>query len=246
MWNLIKHEKPKYRNFMNIVCQMDEDDEYSLHYEFSDRITKADKHNVAALMKNVLQRGNPFNLEQPKSIINIATGAIFTSYEISPICFFLTKGGLIRKANKSELITELKSKITKNIPTHLPPTNHPRNVIMDFMAYARKVPIKMQNLKTYNNFFISLWSTISFLFKSCNGWILFLICTKKTTSKEVNEDEEQQVKAYKQLFQILINLYLWKLIDSGLYQRIRQHYNNSSQTGYSTRLKVNNLINRSS
>ena len=55
---------------------MDEDDEYSLHYEFSDRITKADKHNVAALMKNVLQRGNPFNLDQPKRIMNIATGAI--------------------------------------------------------------------------------------------------------------------------------------------------------------------------
>ena len=61
---------------MNTVCQMDEDDEYSLHYEFSDRITKADKHNVAALMKNVLQRGNPFILEQPKGIMNIATGAI--------------------------------------------------------------------------------------------------------------------------------------------------------------------------
>ena len=81
----------------------------------------------------------------------------------SHICFFLTKGGLIRKANKSELITELKSKITKNIPTHLPPTNHPRNVIMDFMAYARKVPIKMQNLKTYNNFFMSLeYNQLSF------------------------------------------------------------------------------------
>ena len=36
------------------------------------------------------------------------------------------------------------------------------------MAYARKVPIKKQNLKTYNDFFISLWSTFSFLFKSCN------------------------------------------------------------------------------
>ena len=32
---------------------MNEDDEYSLHYEFSDRITKADKHNIAALVKNM-------------------------------------------------------------------------------------------------------------------------------------------------------------------------------------------------
>ena len=51
---------------MNIVCHMDEDNEYSLHYKFSDRITKADKHSVAALMKSLLQRGNPFYLEQPR------------------------------------------------------------------------------------------------------------------------------------------------------------------------------------
>ena len=200
-WKLIKHEKAKYQNFMNTVCQMDENDEYSLHYEFSDRITKADKHSVAALMKNVLQRGNPFNLEQPKGIMNITIGAIVENdeedfpmncislgkaarnefyesrlpekniqlletirktrkitkkqceekeydfaketvkflrhidyvrlrdfdlktlmgYGISP------KRGLIQKPNKSELTTELTSMITKNIPTHLPPTDHHRN-----------------------------------------------------------------------------------------------------------------------
>ena len=36
------------------------------------------------------------------------------------------------------------------------------------MAYARKVLIKKPNLKTCNNFFIRLWSTFRFLFKSCN------------------------------------------------------------------------------
>ena len=55
---------------------MDESDEYSLHYEFLDQITKADKHSVASPTKNVLQRGNPFNLEHPKRIMNIATDAI--------------------------------------------------------------------------------------------------------------------------------------------------------------------------
>ena len=93
---------------------------------------------------------------------------ILMGCEISSACFYLTKGGLIRKPNKSELITELKSVITKNIPTDFPPTNHHRNVIIDFIAYARKVPIKRQNLKTYNDFFTSLWSTFSFFFKSCN------------------------------------------------------------------------------
>ena len=80
-WNLIKHDKAKYRNFMNTVCQMDEDHEHSLDYEYSDRITKADKFGIAALVKNVLQRGNPFNLEQPKGIMNITTGAILEKDE---------------------------------------------------------------------------------------------------------------------------------------------------------------------
>ena len=70
-------------------------------------------------------------------------------YEISPTCFHLTKRSLIRKPNQSELINELKSMITKIIPTHLPPTDHHRKVIIVayVMAYARKVSIKKQNLK---------------------------------------------------------------------------------------------------
>ena len=93
---------------------------------------------------------------------------IFMGSEISPICFYLTKRGLIRKPNKSELIIELRSMITKNIPMHLLPTDHHRNMIIDFMAYTRKVSIEKQNLKTCNDFFINLWSTFSLLFKSCN------------------------------------------------------------------------------
>ena len=247
---------------MKTVCRMGQDDKYSLHYEFSDQITKADKHNVAALMKNVLQCGNYFNLEQLNSIMNIATGAILEKdeedflmncnsfgkaarnelyesrlaekniqlletitkikksikkksekkeydlaketfkflrhidyahlqdfdlkilmgYEISPTCFYLTKGGLIRKP-KSELVTELESMISKNIPMHLLPTNYHGNAIIYFMAYARKEPIKKQNLKTYNNFFISLWGTFSFLFKSCNRVDIFFDVYKENSIK---------------------------------------------------------------
>ena len=82
--------------------------------------------------------------------------------------FYLTKRRLIRKSNKSELITELKSMKWKNIPTHLPPADYHRKVIINFMAYTRKVSIKKQNLKICNDFFISFWSTFRFLFKSCN------------------------------------------------------------------------------
>ena len=59
---------------------------------------------------------------------------IFMGYKISPTYFYLIKRRLIRKTNKSELTTELKSMITKNIPTHLLPTDYHGNVIINFMS----------------------------------------------------------------------------------------------------------------
>ena len=40
------------------------------------------------------------------------------------------------------------------------------------------------------------------------GWILFLMCTKKTASKQVSKDKEQQIREKKQLFKVLIYLHL--------------------------------------
>ena len=34
-WNIIKHEKAKYRKFLSEVCLTNKDDEYELHHEFS-------------------------------------------------------------------------------------------------------------------------------------------------------------------------------------------------------------------
>ena len=62
-WNLIKHEKAKYRMFLYATCQIDDDDEYSLHLEFSPSVTEADQKSVSSLMDYVLQRGNPFNTD---------------------------------------------------------------------------------------------------------------------------------------------------------------------------------------
>ena len=85
---------------------MNEDDEYSLHYEFSYQMSKADKHNVVVLMKNVIQRGNPFNLEQLKGIMNIATGAILEKEEKDFLMNYIS----LRKAAISEFY---KSRLTE-------------------------------------------------------------------------------------------------------------------------------------
>ena len=247
-WNLIKHEKAKYRNFLYDVCNMDDSDEYSLHHEFSERITKADTTSVAALMKNISQRGNPFDLSNPRGVMNIATGAVLEeedekfylnhatlaksareefyrtrlrdkskslfdnipktrkpkqkvssaksydlnketvqflryidygrlrgfdmktlmSYEISPTSFYLTKDGLMRKSDKSKLTTELKDMLDHNPPTNLPSTIQKRVIIIDFMAYVRKVPIKTLRLSTYRDLFSNLWGTFTSLGQSCD------------------------------------------------------------------------------
>ena len=89
--------------------------------------------------------------------------------EITPMSFYLMKDGFIRKPQKSDLATELKSLISKQqIPPSLPSTNHQRAIVIDFMAYARKVPIKKQNLKTYHDFVTSLWKTFQSLSETCS------------------------------------------------------------------------------
>ena len=93
---------------------------------------------------------------------------VLMSYEISPTSFYLTKDGLMRKSNKSELVTELKGMLAEKPPANLPPTIHKRAVIIDFMAYVRKVPIKTLKLNTYNDLFSNLWDTFTSLSHSCD------------------------------------------------------------------------------
>ena len=69
-------------------------------------------------------------------------------------------------------------------------------MIINFMAYARKVPIKKQKLKIMQRFLHQSLEHIQLSFKVVqSGGILFLMCTKKTASNKVTKDKEQQVKA---------------------------------------------------
>ena len=68
------------------------------------------------------------------------------------------------------------------------------SAIIDFMAYARKVLIKKPNLKTYKKFFIRTWNNLAFFPSHAIDWILFLMCTKKTGSEQVSENDKRQLK----------------------------------------------------
>ena len=101
---------------------MDEDDKYSLHCEVSDRITKAGKHSVAAQMKNLLQLGNPVDLEQPKGIINIATGAILGKGEEN----FLMNCNSIGNAARNEFHKSRMKKKNMQLLETIPKTKQAR------------------------------------------------------------------------------------------------------------------------
>ena len=87
------------------------------------------------------------------------------------------------------------------------------------MSYARKVSIKYQNLKTYNDFFINLWSTLSFLFKSCNRVDIVFDVYKENSIKAyqqrrrtTGEDTETIISSFDQPLRVEIAQFLsaWK------------------------------------
>ena len=120
---------------------------------------------------------------------------ILMGYEISPTCFYFTKRGLIQKPHESKLTSNLKSMIT-NIPTHqINKSSQKRDY--RFHGMCQKSVCKKAKPKNIRFFHQSLEHIqVSFQVMQSGRY-----CTMKTASKQVSEDEERQVKAYKQLFQ---------------------------------------------
>ena len=61
-WNIIMHEKSQYTNFLQNLCCLKDDNEYSLHHEFSDATTEADERCVKQTFEYMMQRGKPFEI----------------------------------------------------------------------------------------------------------------------------------------------------------------------------------------
>ena len=59
-WNIIKHEEAKYTEFLEGLCLLNEDGEYSLHHEHSQTTTEVDEQCVSQIVVFLLKRGNPF------------------------------------------------------------------------------------------------------------------------------------------------------------------------------------------
>ena len=68
----------------------------------------------------------------------------------------LTKDRELRKSSKSEFARELKNLLKEPCPTNVPETSLKTAIVIDFMAYARKVRIKKKNLVCYEDLFGAL------------------------------------------------------------------------------------------
>ena len=89
------------------------------------------------------------------------------THEIVATSYYLTKDGELRKSPKSEFARELKNLLEEPCPTNVPETSLKTAIGIDFVAYARKVPIKKMNLECYEDLFGALWKTFSSLLKGC-------------------------------------------------------------------------------
>ena len=91
---------------------------------------------------------------------------VLLSYELSKISLYLTKENCLRKCNKSELSRLLEDKLEKPSPK-VWDKNYRSMIVFDFMAYARRVPVKKAKLVTFGEFVKNLWYTFKFMSRNC-------------------------------------------------------------------------------
>ena len=89
--------------------------------------------------------------------------------ELMSTSFFLTQDdGYLRKSEKSELTREIEKKLETPPSLDVSKGNTPGMVTIDFMAYARKIPVAKLKLKTVGEFVMQLWHTFCFLSRNCS------------------------------------------------------------------------------
>ena len=72
-WNITRHEKAKYKNFVHECSCLSNDDEYAAHHESSQSITEQDGKCVRVIIDYISQSGKPFTMLSSQLITNIVT-----------------------------------------------------------------------------------------------------------------------------------------------------------------------------
>ena len=112
--NLIKHEKSNYTNLLRQMSGINNEDEYSLHYEFSKQRTETDIHCVKQLVAYVNERGNHFDGREIR-IKNLGTGATFNG-KSSSFLNCLSEGKVAYEKFRKERLEIKSTKLFDTIP----------------------------------------------------------------------------------------------------------------------------------
>ena len=59
---------------MRELCCLNEDNEYTVHHEFSQTLTEADEECVEQIVTYIAERNNPFDTSITTKVTNIMTG----------------------------------------------------------------------------------------------------------------------------------------------------------------------------
>ena len=90
-WGLIKYEKANYFNLLRKISSGDQEDEYSLHHKFSEKLSETDQTYIQQLVDYISDRGNPFDPEN-STMKNLVTGATLDAATTSFLLDSVVKG----------------------------------------------------------------------------------------------------------------------------------------------------------
>ena len=90
-WGLIKHEKANYCNLLRKISSVNQEDEYSLHHEFSEKLSETDQTYIQQLVDYISNIGNPFDPEN-STMKNLVTGATLDAATTSFLLDSVVKG----------------------------------------------------------------------------------------------------------------------------------------------------------
>ena len=115
-WNIVKHEKAKYSTFLQELCSLNEEDEYSLHHEFSKSITEADENCVSLVIDYILKRCNPFEIVYSSEFVNIVTNTKIDRETADFLLKSVEIGDSARKDFYKSRLEQKSSKLFDTIP----------------------------------------------------------------------------------------------------------------------------------
>ena len=113
-------------------------------------------------------------------------------HEITRTSFYLTEEDFLRKRKKSEFTTVIKELLTNKCLSELPMCSKKAMVVLDFMAYVRKVPVKKAKLKTYGDMTKHLWNTFT---KLASDYAKIDIVFDLYTTFSIKETEQNRKNA---------------------------------------------------